>query len=86
MFDKTIVIFDSVGAEPLKFTVIPKDISYLHRVYNGDGHDDPLPETIVCLIQDNCKFTNKFPIEEFVKGKTAVIVIGDANARKVDNR
>lgn len=78
---KTVLIFDSVLEEPIKFLVVDGDLSHLHQKYlNSMDTTDQESDQINALVFDSDwhyveEFVEEFPTEA-VKQGAKVIVTG----------
>lgn len=82
---KTIMIWDTCGAEPIKFAVLDGDYSYLNETYIGEAANTEESEAKIAglealtLDDDNGRFKitflDSFPVH-LVEPDTKVIVAG----------
>lgn len=77
----TVIIWDTMGYEHVKFLTVPGDLFHLNRVYIGaDGneeHQDQLDELV--HNEDGTyrhHMSDEFPFDAYRPGETRVIVAG----------
>jgi hypothetical protein len=81
MADKTVVIWDQIGQDDIKFAILDGDYSELDGVYINDAHQEQedVDRLSDLIYDDNCKeiatFVDKFPVD-LVKAGAVVIVAG----------
>jgi hypothetical protein len=79
---KTVVIWDSCGVDPIKFFIVPRDVTHLNGVYLNLEGDEKLQDELNLLAWDEkgkplLKMLKRFPTKA-VKSGAAVIVCGMA--------
>lgn len=78
----TIIIWDTLGEEPIKFAVIEEDLFHLDKTYinNDDADETKLDELTALMFNANGTYkqhmSEEFPFDAYRPGETRVIVAG----------
>lgn len=79
MSQKTVIVWDELGQNPIKFAVVEKDLSHLNGVYLNSIEDDPRKQDeLTNLIygydgSTPTPLSQTFPVEAVIAGAIVIV-------------